>query len=208
MTVASRVVDIKVKITSLFNTGPFWSSNHLLVISDSKIKQIEASTGSPISEWPVPDTDDSSCIAQPTHGGFIIYSTRRTLCFWDTSTHIQLGLIQRTQDIRSIAVSPDDRFLAIGTEDGKINIENLSRIDASTREQDRQDEPSTSGGQDDNPPDPTPDKEEPGRLQTPLRVADSVSSSLLHPTFLEPDFQIDDAALDLWKRDQLTNAEA
>ena len=31
--------------------------------------------------------------------------------------------------------------------------------------------------------------------------------SRLHPTFLEPDFQIDDAALNLWKRDQLTDVE-
>ena len=32
--------------------------------------------------------------------------------------------------------------------------------------------------------------------------------SLLHPTFREPDIQIDDAILDLWRRDQLENAEA
>jgi hypothetical protein len=32
--------------------------------------------------------------------------------------------------------------------------------------------------------------------------------SRLHPTFQEPDIQIDDAALDLWKHDQLKNADA
>ena len=32
--------------------------------------------------------------------------------------------------------------------------------------------------------------------------------SLLHPTFQEPDIQIDDAALESWKHDQLKNANA
>lgn len=32
--------------------------------------------------------------------------------------------------------------------------------------------------------------------------------SRLHPTFQGPDAQIDDAALDSWKRDQFENAEA
>jgi hypothetical protein len=32
--------------------------------------------------------------------------------------------------------------------------------------------------------------------------------SRLHPTFQEPDIQIDDAALDSWKHDQLENADA
>jgi WD40 repeat protein len=65
---------------------------------------------------------NDSCIALPKHGEFIAYSTKRTVTFWDTSTHTQLGLIQHPQDIRSIALSPDDRFLAIGGEGGKITI--------------------------------------------------------------------------------------
>ena len=32
--------------------------------------------------------------------------------------------------------------------------------------------------------------------------------SLLHPTLREPDIKIDDAILDLWKRDHLENAES
>ena len=38
---------------------------------------------------------------------------------------------QHTQDIRSIARSLDDRFLAIGGKDGKITINSLSRITVS-----------------------------------------------------------------------------
>jgi WD40 repeat protein len=126
------LVDIKVKAPSVLNHGLLWSNNHLFVISDSKIKQFEASTGSTVSEWRVPDSNWHSCIALPKHAGFIVYSTWRTVTFWDTATHTQLGLIQHFEDILLIAVSPYDRFLAIGGGSGKINIHSLSHISVST----------------------------------------------------------------------------
>ena len=125
------LVDIKVTVTPLCNTGLLWCNNHLFVVSDNKIKQIEASTGSTFSEWPVPDTNLSSCIALPKHGKFIAYSTWRTVTFWDTATHTQLGLIQHSSEIHSIAVSPDDLFLAIGGWEGRITINSLPRITVS-----------------------------------------------------------------------------
>ena len=125
------LVDIKVTVTPRYNTGLLWCNNYLFVISDSKIKQIEASTGSVVSEWPVPDSINLSCIALPKHGKFIVSSTQRAVTFWDTATHTQLGLIQHPQDIRSIALSPRDRFLAIGGEDGKITIHGLFPITVS-----------------------------------------------------------------------------
>ncbi|KAI9567960.1 hypothetical protein HD554DRAFT_853796 [Boletus coccyginus] len=161
------LVDIKVSVTLWFNTGLLWSNDCLLVISNGKIKQLEASTGSVVSEWPVPDNRTGSPrIAIPKHGKFIAYSAERTLTFWDTSTHTQLGRIQHPQAIRSIAVSPDNRFIAIGGDSGTITIESLSPI------------------------------------------TDSIPLSRQHPTFQEPDLQINDAALDLWKQDQLTDAQA
>jgi WD40 repeat protein len=125
------LTDIPVKATALRNTGLLWSNNHLFVISDSTIKQFEASTGSTVSEWPVPDGNDSSSISLPKHAKFIVYSTRDSVTLWDTATHTQLGLIQHPQKIRSIAVSPDDHFLAIGGKEGKITIDNLSRLTVS-----------------------------------------------------------------------------
>jgi WD40 repeat protein len=50
-----------------YNTGLLWFNHHLCVVSDSKIKQFEASTGSTVSEWPVPDSNILSCIALPKH---------------------------------------------------------------------------------------------------------------------------------------------
>ena len=126
------LVTIETTVTPWHNTGLVWFNNHLLVISDGQIKQVEASTGLAISEWPVPDINVHSCTALPKHGEFIAYSAKRTVTFWDMVTHTQLGLIQRPQDIRSIALSPDDLFIAIGEEGGEIIIENLSRITVSS----------------------------------------------------------------------------
>jgi len=125
------LVNIQVKVTPLYNTGLVWFNDHLFVVSDNNIKRIDAATGSVVSEWPVPDTTNSSCIALPQHGEFIAYSTNRIVAFWDTSTHAQLGLIQHPQDIYSIAFSPDDQFIAIGGEYGKTTTRRLSRIIAS-----------------------------------------------------------------------------
>jgi WD40 repeat protein len=125
------LVDIKEGLTPWYNTGLLWFNNHLVVISDSKIKQFEASTGSAVSEWSVPESDDYSCIVLPKHGEFIAYSTQRTVTFWDTVTHTQLALIQYSQDIRSIALSADDRFVATCGIGKGITIKPLPRITVS-----------------------------------------------------------------------------
>ena len=114
-------------------TGVLWQSNdHLFVLSrrgDSTIfQQIDASTGTISAEWPA---DPDSCIAAPKHGNFIVHSTGHTVTIWDVLTRTQLGLIQHTRDVASIALSLDGRFLAIGDKDKKITVENLSCLTAS-----------------------------------------------------------------------------
>ena len=121
------LLNITVNVTPSYNTGLLWSKAHLFIVSNSKIKHIDASTGSSVSEWLIPESNEFSCIALPTHGEFIAHSAGSTVTFWDASTRTQLGLIQHHQDIRSIALSPDDRFLAISGELGEITIKRLSR---------------------------------------------------------------------------------
>lgn len=126
------LVNIAVRVTPWYNTGLLWSSSgRLSVISDSTIKQLDASTGSSLSEWTVPDGKFSSCIALPQHEQFIAHSANHTVTFWNTSTHAQLSLIQHTHDMRAIALSPDGRFLATCRESGGISIKRLSRITVS-----------------------------------------------------------------------------
>ena len=123
------LVDIPVTVSSGYNNGLVWFNNHIFVVFDNTITQLDASTGSTVSEWPVPDSDvySCSCIAIPRHGKFIVYSTRRSVTFWDTSTHMQIGLVEHTEHIRSISLSPGDRSLAIGGEHGTITIKSQSR---------------------------------------------------------------------------------
>ena len=119
------VVDIDVKA---LNTGLLWSNDHLFVISVRKIEEFDASTGSKLSEWPVSDTDDYSCIALPKYEKFVASSAKRTVTFWDMSTHNRLpSTLQHPEDIRSIAFSPDDRILAIGG-GGKITLSPVSAV--------------------------------------------------------------------------------
>ena len=122
------IIDIKATVLPFYNAGVLWFNNHLFVLSDSKIVQVEASTGSLVGEWSVPDTQGYSCIALPKHGEFVVYSTNSTVSFWNTATHTQLGHIQHPHEILSIAVSPDDQLVALGGRDNKIILESLSRI--------------------------------------------------------------------------------
>ena len=128
------IIDIKATVFPYYNAGVLWFNNHLLVLSDSEIMQVEVSTGSPVGEWSVPDINYYSCIALPKHGEFVAFSTHRTVSFWNTATHTQLGHIQlkHPQDIRSIAVSPDDQLIAVGEVGGKIILESLFRFNVST----------------------------------------------------------------------------
>lgn len=121
------LVHIAVTFTPCSDSGLLWSQNHLLVISDRTIKQFEASSGSLVSQWSVPDTDELSCIALPKHREYIIYSTNCTVSFLDTATHAQLGPIQHSGDVYSIAVSPHS-LIAIGGEEGKITAYRLSNV--------------------------------------------------------------------------------
>ena len=122
------LVKIPVELSTRSVNSLLWFRNHLFVLTDNKIQEFDASTGSLVSAWPVSDANHFSLITLSQYGEFIAYSTQSTVTFWDTSTHTQLPLIQHSQGIRSIAHSPDDRFLAIGGEDGKITINSLSSI--------------------------------------------------------------------------------
>ena len=177
------LVDIPVTVTSSYNNGLQWFNNHIFVVSRRTIMQLDASTGSTVYEWPVPDNDLHSCIAVPRHGKFIAYSswTSRSVILCDTSTHRQIGLVKHTENIHSIALSPSDRSLAVGGVNGAIITEGLSHIIVSTY---------------------------PHWTSTFLMPCSSFPSSRLHSTPQELDIQIDDAALNAWKNDQLEDAEA
>ncbi|KAF8129260.1 WD40-repeat-containing domain protein [Boletus edulis] len=116
------LVGINVSL-SPWDAGLLWFDNHLFVISGNEIRRFETSTGTEVSQWTVPR--DGSFIVLPWHGEFIAYSSGNTVTCWDTSTHTQLSHTQQPENIISLALSPDDRLLAIGLP-GKFTVHDLT----------------------------------------------------------------------------------
>ena len=113
-----------------------WSSNgqQIFVASSSnKIKSFDVSTGSQLVESQVHDSEDRDAvsIALASNEKFLVTFARHStgITFWDTSTLTQIGpVIEDSQDIRSIALSPDCSYLATGGFNGNITIRNLSNV--------------------------------------------------------------------------------
>ena len=126
------LVVIPATVTPWYNTNLLWFNDHIFVVSGSTIKQLDASTGSTVSAWLVPNGDFHSCIAIPRHGKFIACSTGRFVTFWDTSTHLQISLVEHGENICSMELSPDNMSLAIGGSYGTITTDGLSHFIVST----------------------------------------------------------------------------
>ena len=73
------LVDIDVKVIPWYNAGLLWSNNRLFVVSYKAIEEFDASTGSKVSGWSVPDASSEACIALPKHEQFIAFSANRTV---------------------------------------------------------------------------------------------------------------------------------
>lgn len=111
-----------------------WSmdSQQLFAISTGrKIKSFDSSTGSQLAEWQIHENndDDPMSIALASNNTFIASCSGRSVSFWDTSTHSQIGIVEDTEKMRSIALSPDGgRLVAGSSESGRIIIWDLSGI--------------------------------------------------------------------------------
>ena len=117
----------KIKVTECHQVGLVWgSSNDLIVVSMRKVWKIKGTT---ISEWSIPEISDN--IAVQSRGDFLASTTSRTVRFWAISTQIQLPLIQHSQHIQSITLSPDGQFIAIAGMDQNVTIKRLSHISVS-----------------------------------------------------------------------------
>lgn len=116
------LANIKEIVAVDWNECLHWlDNNRLLVISDT-IKLFEASTGRLASKWPVPNSNKLSCIALPRRGDLVVYSTGQTVTSWDTSAHTKLAFMIHPEEIHSIALSPDNLFLAIGGHYGEMVV--------------------------------------------------------------------------------------
>ena len=98
--------------------------------SDRKIKSFDMSTGSQLAELQVHgDRTVAVSIAPAANGKFLATFAGHSISFCDTSTLTLIGpVIEDSQNIRSIALSPDCSYLATGGFNGDITIRHLNGI--------------------------------------------------------------------------------
>ena len=89
---ARLLIDIPIKVDGT-DQSLAWSHNskHLYAISEGNVMFLDVSTGTTLSEWPIPGGDDLSAIIPARKGRFIVASVGTTLSFWDTMTEKQIG---------------------------------------------------------------------------------------------------------------------
>ena len=112
-----------------------WSSDGQRIVSacrDNKIRAFD-STGSQLAESQILGDGSTGhnvySIALAANGKFVASLTSQSTSFLDTSTLEQIGpVIKDSQQMRSIAMSPNSKYLATGKRDGKILIQDLGNI--------------------------------------------------------------------------------
>ena len=129
----NQLTSIKTDIPAWWLLTPLaWSNNgqqFFAASSDRKIKSFDVSTGSQLAESQVHGDGEVVSIALAANGKFLATYADRSISFWDTSTLTQIGpVIEDSQQIRSIALSPDCSRLATGGSKGTITIRNLNNI--------------------------------------------------------------------------------
>ena len=117
------LLDVTVQVGWVRNL--LWCKNNIFVRTiRNTIKQLNATTGSTVSEWSVPGTQ-CPCITLPQHGEFIACSADKAITVWDGATHNQLSPIPHTDNISSFAFSSDDSLLAVALVGSKIIVKEL-----------------------------------------------------------------------------------
>ena len=128
-----QLITIDARIPSWGAITPLaWSNNgeQLFVASgDSKIKSLDVSTGSQLAELQVHGDNEVVSIVLAANGKFLATFANHSISFWDTSTLTQIGpVIDDSQRVRSIALSPDCSYLVTGGWNGNITLRNLNNI--------------------------------------------------------------------------------
>ena len=128
-----RLIDIKTIIPSSPPITPLtWSNNGEWIFAtsdDNKIKCFDVSTGSRLAESPTLSGGTTKSITLAADGRFFATYAHRSISFLDALTLTRIGpVIEDSEDIGSIALSPDSNYLATGRRDGKFSVRKLSNI--------------------------------------------------------------------------------
>ena len=129
----NKLVAIETSTAALYPITPLaWSNGGqqiFAVSNDKKIKSFNFSTGSQLAESQILNGDNVRSLALAANGNFIAAITNRGISFLDTTTLSRIDpVIEDSEDICSVALSPDGGCIATGRPDGKIIIRDLGGI--------------------------------------------------------------------------------
>ncbi|KAN0084115.1 hypothetical protein V8E55_007619, partial [Tylopilus felleus] len=94
-----------------------------------QVKRFDTSSGSLISTWSVPGGGWPASVVLSRNQKFAVVVAFGTLSLWDTSTQQQIGTaIKHASTVRSIALSPNDDWVATGEDNGKVTLRSLRDI--------------------------------------------------------------------------------
>ena len=124
------LMEVPIRVNSLFNNSLAWTSDskQLFILSlDGNIHCLDASTGITLSKWPIHCSKDAQCIVLARSGTLIAASAGRSVSFWNTTTHEQVGsVIEFTHYIKTMAISANADLAVSG--DNKITLRILCDI--------------------------------------------------------------------------------
>ena len=128
-----QLITIKTDIHSSWpSTSLAWSNNgqqFFAASRDREIKCFDVSSGSQLAKSQVQGDGELDSIALAANGKFLATFVDHSISFWDISTLTQIGpVIEDSQDIMSIVLSPDFSYLATGGCGGNITIRNLNNL--------------------------------------------------------------------------------
>jgi WD40 repeat protein len=128
-----QLITMKASLSRWGSATPLaWSNNGQQIFaasSDRKIKSFDVSTGSQLAELQVHGDGEVVSIALAANGKFLATFAGNSISLWDTSKLTQIGpVIEDSQEIRSVALSPDCSYLATGGSYGNITIRNLNNV--------------------------------------------------------------------------------
>jgi WD40 repeat protein len=128
-----ELITIKTIIPSSPPITPLaWSNNGERIFAtsdDKKIMSFDVSTGSQVAESPTLSGGTIESLTLAANGRFVATYAYRSISFLDASTLTRIGpVIEDSEDIRSIALSPDSSHLATGQYKGKIAVRNLNNV--------------------------------------------------------------------------------
>ena len=109
-----------------------WSADgrQLFAASRNKrVKRFDTSSGSLLSTWSVPGGGWPISVILSRNQKFAVVVASKSLSLWDVSTQQQIGTaIKHASFVWSIALSPNDDWVATGEDNGKVTLRSLRDI--------------------------------------------------------------------------------